>query len=61
MKEKIMVEKEIETDGKYCKHSCEGCIPDYLVAECGIFNYALKLEDVKVLRCSACLKASGIE
>ena len=61
MKEMIKVEKEIETDGKYCNQSCDGYIVDYPVAECGIFNYALGLLNGKVLRCSACLKASGIE
>ena len=59
MKELIRVEREIEVDGKYCSPECEGCIVDYPVAECAIFQYALKLEDGKVLRCEKCLKASG--
>ena len=61
MKEIISVEKEIEVDGNYCEQTCEGCIVDYPIAECGIFNYVLKIEEGKVLRCVKCLKASGIE
>jgi hypothetical protein len=58
MKELIKVKKEIETDGKYCLPECDGCIVDFPVAECAIFNYALKLEDGKVLRCEKCITAS---
>jgi len=57
MKEIISVEKEIETNGKYCEQSCDGCIVD----ECTIFNYVLELEDGKLLRCVKCLNASGKE
>ena len=59
MKEIISVKKEIETDGKYCLPTCDGCIVDYPVAECAIFQYALKIEEGKVLRCEKCIKASG--
>ena len=61
MRETITVEKEIETDGKYCEIACEWCVPDVEVAECGLFHYSLKIEEGKVLRCIACLRASGIE
>jgi len=59
MKELISVKKEIETDGKYCLSTCDGCIVDSPVDECSIFNYALNLSGGKVLRCEKCLKASG--
>ena len=61
MKEIISVEKEIETDGKFCNPNCENCIVDYPIAECAIFNYNLELKDGKVLRCVKCLAASGKE
>ena len=60
MKEIISVEKEIETDGKYCEQSCDGCVVDYPIAECGVFYCVLYLSDGNVLRCVKCLEASGI-
>ena len=61
MKEQITITKEIEVNGNYCEQSCDGCIVDFPKAECSIFNYVLELKDGKVMRCSACLKASGME
>lgn len=61
MKEIITITKEIEVNGNHCEPSCDGCIVDYPTAECGIFHCNIELKDGKILRCRACLKASGME